>query len=61
LQHLVHGQRIALGKREVLEREQAAVGVEDIAILAAAAGDIEAAGAGDEPVAAGVGDDDGLA
>ena len=60
LQRLVDGQRIALRQREVLQREQAACGVEDVGVLAGPAGDIEAAGAGDELVVAGISCDGGL-
>ena len=55
LQRLVHGQCVALGEREVLDREHAAVGMEDVGILAAASCHIEAARAGDELVAARIG------
>ena len=48
-------------RREVLDREQTAAGMEDIGVLAAASRHVEAAGAGDELVVAGIGGDDGLA
>ncbi len=59
LQCLVHGQRIALGNREVLELEETAIGVEDTGVLAAAARDVQVARAGDELVAARIGNDGG--